>query len=271
MESTPAAHRAESTSGGRRIALRLQYDGTDFFGWQRQSRGRTVQGVLESILSRLCGDAPVTVIGAGRTDSGVHATAQVAHADVVTRYDDTSLLNAIRRMSPPDLLVEQIATTNGDFHARFHACRRSYRYTILHRSDPFLNRYAWTPGFRFDRSLLDIAAASLLGRHDFTTLSKHNPDTDNPVCEVFEAGWREEGNRLEFRITAYRFLYGMVRLIVGIQLDVARGKLSLEEMRSALAARDRERQSMAVPAHGLALTGVRYPDFAFPPDDPPRS
>jgi len=242
----------------RRIAFRVMYDGTDFLGWQRQARGRTVQGELERMLSRLCSDVPVTVVGAGRTDSGVHAAGQVAHADIASRYSDDDLLYTLRRMSPTDLAVYDLRTVPDDFHARYSARRRSYRYRILLRPDPFLVRYGWDLHTLPDITMLREAAQLLLGTHDFTALSKHNPDTPNPVCTIYRAEWTEEEHGLDFHVTADRFLYGMVRLLVGIQYDVGRGARSLQEIPELIASKDRARQSMAVPAKGLSLVEVEY-------------
>lgn len=260
MQST--AH--EDEPGGiveprRRIAFRVAYDGTDYRGWQRQPGGRTVQGTLEAMLTRLAGDVHVGVIGAGRTDSGVHARAQVAHADITTAMSDASLLHSLRRMSPPDVAVEELVTVEESFHARYTACRRSYRYTIITRADPFLARYAWHIDTPVDVDALRESSTALVGRHDFTALSKHNPDTPNPVCEIEIAEWSAHGDVISFDVVADRFLYGMVRMLVGIQLDVARGRRAFTDIRDAIASRNRATQSQAAPAQGLALVGVGYP------------
>jgi tRNA pseudouridine38-40 synthase len=266
MDQTPPSADSSASGSGpgsRRIAMRLAYDGTDFLGWQRQASGRTVQGVLEAMLSRLAGDRPVTVTGAGRTDSGVHAAGQVAHADIATTLDDASLLHKLGRMSPPDLAVLELVSAPSDFHARYGAWRRSYRYTILTRPDPFRARYGWLMAWPVDIVLLERAASELLGRHDFTALSKHNPDTPDPVCEIVAAGWSEEPGAKVFDVTADRFLYGMVRQLVGIQLDVARGRRPIGEIAATIASRDREQASPAVPGRGLSLVAVGYPKDPF--------
>lgn len=248
----------------RRIAMAVAYDGTDFHGWQRQPNGRSVQQTLEEMLTQLCSGTPVTVVGAGRTDTGVHADWQVAHADVSTRFDDARLLHALRRMAPQDLAVRNLATAPPDFHARFRAFRRTYRYRIITAPNPFLARYA----YRYDAPLnvraLHRAAPAFLGTHDFTTLSKHNPDTPNPVCTIERSEWREVEGGMEYWVSSNRFLYGMVRLLVGIQMEVARGKRSAEELPELLALRDRSRQGMAAPAQGLSLVNVEYPTQIFP-------
>lgn len=248
-----------SPSSSRRIGMRLMYDGTEFFGWQRQPRGRTVQEELERMLGRLAGDRPVTVIGAGRTDSGVHAHGQAAHADIETRYSDGELLHALRRMSPDDIAITSLVTVPPEFHARYKACARSYRYSIIHHPDPFRARYAWKIDRPLEVERLNEAATRLLGTHDFTALSKHNPDTPNMICAVARAEWIPHQDGIDFHITADRFLYGMVRLLVGIQIDIAQGGRGLDELASILAGRDRAAQSTAAPAHGLSLVRVDYP------------
>ncbi|MBS1913552.1 MAG: tRNA pseudouridine(38-40) synthase TruA [Bacteroidetes bacterium] len=243
----------------RRIALRLMYDGTLFVGWQRQPNGRSVQEELERMLGRLAGDQPVGVVGAGRTDSGVHAHGQVVHADIQSRYDDAAILHALNRMAPEDLAVTSLVTASADFHARYKACSRSYRYSILFHSDPFRTRYAWRVQGMPDLGILREASARLVGTHNFTTLSKNNPDTPNSVCTVTRAEWREGENGIDFHVTADRFLYGMVRLLVGWQIDCALGRRAPSELGELLAACDRSLQSTSAPAHGLSLVAVGYP------------
>ncbi|MCB0713475.1 MAG: tRNA pseudouridine(38-40) synthase TruA [Ignavibacteriae bacterium] len=247
----------------RRIAFRVAYDGTDFLGWQRQATGRTVQGVIEEMLSRLNSNRPVAVVGAGRTDSGVHAEGQVAHAEVEIRYDDSELLYTLRKMSPADLVISNLQTVPNNFHARYSARRRSYRYRIITTPNPFLARYAWHLPLELNVEAMRVAAQLLLGTHDYTTLSKHNPDTPNPICEVYRAEWVESGEQLDFYVTANRFLYGMVRLMVGFQYDVGRGSRIATELLELLKAADRGLQSMAVPAVGLSLVNVEYDELIF--------
>ena len=247
----------------RRIAFRVAYDGTDFLGWQRQATGRTVQGVIEEMLSRLNSNRPVAVVGAGRTDSGVHAEGQVAHAEVEIRYDDSELLYTLGKMSPADLVISNLQTVPNNFHARYSARRRSYRYRIITTPNPFLARYAWHLPLELNVEAMRVAAQLLLGTHDYTTLSKHNPDTPNPICEVYRAEWVESGEQLDFYVTANRFLYGMVRLMVGFQYDVGRGSRIATELLELLKAADRGLQSMAVPAVGLSLVNVEYDELIF--------
>jgi tRNA pseudouridine38-40 synthase len=215
------------------------------------------------MVSQLCGNVAVTVIGAGRTDTGVHAAGQVAHVDIAARYDDAQLLHALSRMAPDDLAVRALVTVPSRFHARYDAISREYCYTIIERADPFRSRYAW----RLDHSLPDDrlaeAAARLLGSHDFTALSKNNPDTPNPVCVIDRSLWQRHPDRLEYRVRANRFLYGMVRLLVGIQIDIARGRRAPEEIDILIRSAERRGRSQAAPARGLSLVEVRYPEPIF--------
>ena len=215
------------------------------------------------MLSRLNSNRPVAVVGAGRTDSGVHAEGQVAHAEVEIRYDDSELLYTLGKMSPADLVISNLQTVPNNFHARYSARRRSYRYRIITTPNPFLARYAWHLPLELNVEAMRVAAQLLLGTHDYTTLSKHNPDTPNPICEVYRAEWVESGEQLDFYVTANRFLYGMVRLMVGFQYDVGRGSRIATELLELLKAADRGLQSMAVPAVGLSLVNVEYDELIF--------
>jgi tRNA pseudouridine38-40 synthase len=241
----------------------VAYDGTDFIGWQRQASGRSVQGEIESMLSRLCGDRKVTVVGAGRTDSGVHAAGQVAHADIESRYDDAFILHALQRMSASDIAIRRLETVSQEFLARYRASSRRYRYRIITQPDPMLSRYAWRLDRALDVDLLNEIAGSFRGRHDFTSFSKHNPDTPNVYCDVTDARWSVSNEEIEFQIAADRFLYGMVRQIVGFQIDVASERRSADEVDDRLRNPDRSGQSAAAPARGLTLHQVSYPISPF--------
>ena len=248
----------------RRIAMRVAYDGTDFVGWQRQRVGRSVQGELEAMLGKLAGDRMVTVVGSGRTDSGVHAAAQVAHADLPIRYSDAELLHALRRMSRSDIALLDLVGVDENFHARFDAHRRRYRYAIHTTPDPFRSRYSWYLDRPLNLDKLDQAAAAMVGHRDFTALSKHNPDTPNMICDLRVSEWHHEDGGLSYHIVADRFLYGMVRLAVGFQIDIALGTRSTDELVDSLEARDRTGQSGSAPACGLSLMEVSYPRPIFP-------
>lgn len=257
----------EGQRTSQRLALKLAYDGTDFAGWQRQPGERTVQGELERIFGALAGDREVSVVAAGRTDSGVHASGQVAHVDLpVGRAEPEGLLHSVRRMVPADLAVGEIVKVESDFHARYRARRRTYRYTVALRQNPFFSRYRYLPYRLPDVDRLRSLAPLFLGRHDFTGFSKHNPDTPNTVCEIELAEWERFDDRLEFTLRADRFLYSMVRMIVGAQLAVEAGRRAAEEIVQKLADPDRMHPFVPVPGHGLSLIAVSYPAPIFQTD-----
>lgn len=246
-----------------RFALHISYDGTDFVGWQRQREGRSVQGELEHVFGRLARDTRVVVIGAGRTDAGVHANGQVAHVNMPGIYDIDDLHRRVCRMLPHDLNVSSIELVPSAFHARFRAVSRTYRYTVLRHRDPFRSRYAWLVERPLDADRLEPAAQRLVGRHDFTGLSKLNADTQDPVCLVTSARWLISNETYDFEITAERFLYGMVRLCVGLMVDIAIGRRQSEDVDRLIEAKNRSLQSPLAPARGLSLVQVQYPGDFF--------
>jgi tRNA pseudouridine38-40 synthase len=282
----------------RRIALLVEYDGTQFAGWQRQANALTVQEVLERVLERLTGQF-CTVHGSGRTDAGVHGYGQVAHVDIPASWSTPAdkipdalnghLLSALSAFSAfsapnsfipnsfvPSVRIRAASDTAGaTFHARFDAIRREYRYRVVTQESVAAARMAWClrPAQRrvFTPELLHECSQIFLGTHDFTSFSKHNPDTKNYVCTVEQACWREradlhygERERVwEFTISADRFVYGMVRSLVGAMMDVAFGKRSTDELRSALQAADRTLKSPLAPPQGLTLWRVDYPQNPF--------
>lgn len=246
--------------------MTIRYDGTDFRGWQRQASGRTVQGVLEEIVGRLERGADVSIVAAGRTDAGVHATAQVAHVDLERAASIDDLRYRLNRMLPEDIYLSDVRPAESGFHARFRAVRRQYCYELVRGRDPFSARYSWQIDHDLEPDRMRSAAAALIGRHDFTALSKVNPDTPGMICDLQRLEILEEGGRLRFVIESDRFLYGMIRLLVGLLVDVGRGRRPVEEAARVLASRDRSMQSQAAPASGLFFSRVWYPSDDDPLD-----
>lgn len=240
------------------IALLIEYDGTNYVGWQRQPDGISIQQTIENAISSLVG-SPVTVTGAGRTDSGVHAAGQVAHAATGMRsVPEQKLSVAINTRLPHDIRVREARYVADDFHARFQAVSREYEYHIALSQNVFRNRYAWFPTLPYDRNLLSQAASVFIGTHDFTTFSKHNPATRSYTCTVEHCAVEPSADELIIRIRADRFVYGMCRGLVGAMMSVARGRCSIDEIRDALLAADRTFHEFSVPAHGLTLHKVYY-------------
>jgi len=244
---------------GQRVVLHLAYQGTAYAGWQVQPGQATVQEAVEAVLSRLC-DRPVRVHGAGRTDAGVHAEGMAAHFDLPRPFAADALLRGINALLPQDIVVRRLETVAGDFHARFAALGKLYRYRILNRPEPPLFRrhvVCW------EREVLDRAAmvsglTAVVGERDFSSLCAADADTTTRVRRVVAARWREVGDELQLWIAGDGFLKHMVRNLAGTLLEVGRGRLQSSQMAAILAARDRRQAGPTAPARGLCLMGVAY-------------
>src|SRR5687767_7024878 len=242
----------------------VEYEGTGFQGWQRQKSARTVQGELEAALARIVG-APVTVLGAGRTDAGCHAAGQVASFRASTRLAPERLRAALNAHLPRDVRVVEAAEAPHGFHARFRAMRRSYRYLIVPEPSALWREHAWARRIRAGAAELNEAAAPLRGEHDFTTFSRQGGDAVSPRCRVTRAVWRGSGGALRFDIEADRFLYTMVRRVVSTVIRAAEGGGGSAAVRAALEAKSRRAGAPPAPAHGLYLMRVRYPGLGWLP------
>jgi tRNA pseudouridine38-40 synthase len=251
----------------RTLQLVLQYDGARFAGWQRQPDERTVQGVLEDALERLCG-GHVAVLGAGRTDAGVHALGQAAGVRVPTRWSAEPLKRALNAVLPFDVRVSRVHPMRADFHARYSALSRSYRYLVATGEDaesPFRHgrELAWRR--TIDRPLLDAAAALLIGDRCFRGFAVKGtaPASDNHRCVISRAQWIERPGGIALVVTANRFLHHMVRFLVGTMLDVASGRRDIAIIAMLLEAQDNREVSPPAPPHGLYLESVEYPSELY--------
>lgn len=252
-----------------RYRIDLSYNGAAFCGWQVQPGVSTVQGELETALGTLL-HCTVGVIGAGRTDTGVHALHYVAHFDYDGELDCPQLRYRLNAILPKGIAVSAISAADPDFHARFSAVSRSYSYFLHRCKNPFLDDRSYYYGYpEVDFALMDKCAAMLLGRHDFSCFEKSGGDNKTSVCTVMHAGWTElDGQSWRFDIEADRFLRNMVRAVVGTLLEVGRGKRTPEEFASLIlpapddpAAGKVSRRCEAgesVPGHALFLADVKY-------------
>lgn len=245
------------------LKLVLAYDGTDFVGWQRQKAGRSVQAVVEAALEPLAG-RPVTVVGAGRTDAGVHALAQVAHVVLERALDPAVVQRALNATLPLDVRVTAASEAPPGFHARFGARRKVYRYTIREAPwvPPFEYRYVWHVTDPLDETAMRAAAASLVGRHDFSAFRSLGSRVQTTIRTVFRldvgAVGDEPGRRIVVDVEADGFLRHMVRTIVGTLVEVGLGRRSPEDVARVLASGDRARAGPTAPARGLMLVRVDY-------------
>jgi tRNA pseudouridine38-40 synthase len=248
------------------LAMSVEYDGTLYGGWQLQQNVPTVQGVLEKALSIITGEQ-ITIHGSGRTDAGVHAYEQVAHAVVPDSFSipNDKLCVAINTRLPHDVRINKASLLETPFHARFDAIEREYLYKISTQRSVFNRMYVWTPRYPLNGDILQLAAETFIGEHDFTTYSKHNPTTASYICKVKKCfwTWHEDIQEWHLTIAANRFVYGMVRCLTGAMTDAARGVLSLAQLAEALEAKDRTLASWLAPPQGLYLHKVLYKQNPF--------
>lgn len=241
-----------------RYFITLSYDGTAYHGWQIQPHSPSVQEELQKALSTLLRKS-VEVVGAGRTDTGVHARKMVAHFDTDTEVDCTQLVYKLNKLLPRDMAVQQVEPVADDMHARFSAKSRTYHYYVHLAKDPFLRSYSWQVYGNPDFGLMDLAARVLMEYRDFTSFSKTNTDTKTNDCTITEAHWDKIGEgRWRFTITANRFLRNMVRAIVGTLMEVGRSRMTIEQLRRVVEAKDRCRAGDSVPGNALFLVEVKY-------------
>lgn len=243
----------------QRYFIELSYNGADFFGWQVQPNEISVQEAIEQALFRLHSNTGYKVLGCGRTDTGVHAHHFVLHVDLPRIDDFTQFLFKMNSMLPDSIALHYIYEVDADKHARFDALSRTYRYFVHWEKDPFLNDRSWQLRYVPNFDVMNEAAKHLIGKQDFTSLSKIHTDVKTNICDVQKAEWiKTSETTAHFEITADRFLRNMVRATVGTLVDVGLGKLKPEDLVTILKAKDRQAASTSVPAHGLFLWKVEY-------------
>lgn len=252
----------------QRIALVIQYLGNHFHGWQRQLKHRTVQQEIETVLEGILGHS-VTLHGAGRTDAGVHAAAQVAHFDATSPIPPERWAAILNSRLPEDILIRASAAVSQNWHARFSAKWRRYRYTLYTDPRPnlFVQPFCWHYYYAaLDESLIRAALQPLLGQHHLAAFHRAGSSRKHSWVEVQAAQCDRTGPLLYIEIQANGFLYGMVRLLVGLLVQVGSGELSLDSFTQLWQQERREEVKSAAPAHGLCLLRVGYPEFPFPPE-----
>lgn len=243
----------------RTLLLRVEYDGTNFGGWQFQLNASSIQGELEKAwrnLTRL----DTRIVGAGRTDAGVHSRGQIAHVKLPDdfRIPDHKIALAMNSRLPKSIRITATQITDQDIQARFDAISREYSYTISTDQSVFNRHFAWHVNYKFDHELLAQAATAFLGKHNFTTFSKNNVDTKSYLCDLQICSWTEIDNGLRLRIQADRFVYGMVRALVGTMMDVATHKRTISNIIESLHLADRSLGSTLAPPQGLVLEKIGY-------------
>ena len=241
-----------------RYFITLSFDGTAYHGWQIQPHSVSVQEELQKALTTLL-RMPVEVVGAGRTDTGVHARKMVSHFDINAELDCQQLVYKLNKLLPRDIAVQHVEQVSDDMHARFSAKSRTYHYYVHLGKNPFLRSYSWQLYGNPDFELMNKAAVVLMEYRDFTSFSKVNTDTKTNDCTITEAHWDRVGEgQWRFTITANRFLRNMVRAIVGTLMEVGRGRMTIEQLRQVIEAKDRCRAGDSVPGNALFLVDVKY-------------
>ena len=214
--------------------LTIQYDGTDFHGWQVQAKGRTVQGDIENVLSIIYPEEKITVLGAGRTDAGVHALGLTANVKLPSKLSANELMKALNGNLNQDVRIDSAGVVEDDFHARFSATAREYEYRLVKAFSPITRNYTTLLKWNINKNLLNDCAKILVGEHDFTSFCKATAEVENKICTVFDSKWDEANEMIIFTIKANRFLQHMVRYLVGTMLEVARGRYTLEDFQNLL-------------------------------------
>lgn len=240
-----------------RYKITIQYDGTNYFGWQMQSHKRTIQSEIEKALAPLNTNNRVIITGAGRTDTRVHAFGQVAHFDLDTNLKTTQLLSALNARLPDDISIVDVAETSDEFHARFTAKKRYYRYQCYLGDNLLFKNQTWLID-NIDKSLLDVFAKKIIGTHDFLSFSKLNKQLKNTVCDIYASKWFTSENMLIFNVCGNRFLHHMVRYLVGTMVAGAQGKVSLEYFEDLLINPQKNVKIFKAPPEGLILDKIDY-------------
>ena len=247
----------------KRYFIYLSYKGTAYHGWQTQPNGISVQEVLCKALSTVL-RTDIEVVGAGRTDTGVHAKLMVAHFDFESELPKlTSFASKLNSILPKDIAISEILEVKTDAHARFDATSRKYEYHIVTKKNVFKNDFAARFNENLNFELMNEAAATLMDYRDFTSFSKLHTDVKTNNCQIMHAQWVKNDDEWIFTIQADRFLRNMVRAIVGTLLEVGRGKMTIEQFRKVIELKNRCKAGVSVPAQGLFLVDIQYPEDIF--------
>ena len=242
-----------------RYFIELSYNGAAYHGWQIQPDAISVQEVLEKGLSVLL-NMPISIMGAGRTDTGVHAKQMFAHFDFEGEINDTDLVFKLNSFLPKDIAIHNIVQVADDAHTRFHAISRAYLYRVSLKKNVFNVNEAYQVKQNLDVGAMQAAAKILLEYNDFQCFSKSKTNVKTYFCDIMKAEWILVGDELHFIIKADRFLRNMVRAIVGTMINIGLGKIDVKDLHRIIKSKNRSEAGFSVPAHGLYLTDVEYPD-----------
>jgi len=242
----------------RRWKLSFEYNGSGFSGWQKQPDARTVEGEIEKALS-IYYQREIDIAGQGRTDAGVHARAQIAHADLPEEEKTTNLVHALRGLLPEDVALVSMEPVNDEFHARFNATSRTYSYHLMERYSPLERDRVWCCGYNLEIPVLEKLAESVKGDHDFINFCIPGENEEQTTrSEITESHWERSDELLKYRIRGNRFLRHMVRRLVGTMVKTATGRMSENRFQELLHGKESAKKGHSAPAHGLYLESVSY-------------
>ncbi|WP_298550930.1 tRNA pseudouridine(38-40) synthase TruA [uncultured Algibacter sp.] len=241
-----------------RYFIELSYNGSVYHGWQSQPNAITVQEVVETGLTTLLG-APISIMGAGRTDAGVHATQMFAHFDTDAVFEPQNLIFKLNSFLPADIAIRDIFKVKPDVHARFHALSRAYVYRVAVEKNVFNVDTSFYVKHGLDVEKMNAAAKILFEYKDFQCFSKTHTDVKTYNCDIMQAEWLVKDDELHFVIKANRFLRNMVRAIVGTLINIGLGKMEVDALHDIIKSKNRSEAGFSVPAHGLYLTHIEYP------------
>lgn len=247
----------------QRYFLQCNYKGTNYHGWQIQPNAISVQEVMEKSLSTILREK-IAVVGAGRTDTGVHASFFILHFELTKGSIPENFIYKLNSLLPSDIAVQKIRKVENDDHARFSAISRTYKYYISIKKNPFTTDLCLKHIKPLDIEKMNKAATILFDYNDFTSFSKLHTDVKTNNCKICQAEWKAENDQLIFTIKADRFLRNMVRAIVGTLLEIGNGKLSIEQLNTIIEKKDRGSAGASVPAQGLFLVDIEYPENIWP-------
>jgi tRNA pseudouridine38-40 synthase len=240
-----------------RFCLLIEYNGSAYNGWQIQNCQATIQGEIEDALRQIFA-THIGIVGAGRTDAGVHAKGQVAHFDIEGKMDAGRLLRSLNGILKADIRIKEISPAEPDFHARFSAIEREYHYFIAPYPTALCREYTWHLTYDLNLESMNKSAGYILGSKNFMSFCRAKSDVNNYTCNVKEAKWLMKDGFILFRIRADRFLHGMVRALVGTFVDIGRGKLTKSDLEEIMKGMKRSLASQSAPARGLILEKVYY-------------
>ncbi len=246
----------------RNIRYLVEYDGTNYHGWQRQKNAITIQQVMEEAIHKLTQE-DVNIIASGRTDSGVHARGQVINFKLNNNLEIEKLFLGTNSYLPDDIRIKNVDEVPERFHSRFDAKKRTYHYYLMLGRTAIYRDFCWQFFQSLDLKKLELLAPIVIGQHDFSAFSKKIEEMENYKCAVYESEWFRDKDFWIYRIVANRFLHGMVRTLVGTMVDVARGRFTVQEFNDIFTSGNRNKAGGAAPAKGLFLEQVMYNESNF--------